>query len=167
MDFNFWSTDNSPGSGVLAPTSEPNTYMPAGYGVLAPQSGPSYLDFTSMWGQPNIKTDGVNLIDQRANTGFSIFDQSKVSASIFDIMNSGVQAAGKVGVQLASDSINRQSNQSGLLGMFARNFRSTQTGQQINAAAYGTIFLNFLSNPMVWFAAIAGIGLLLVLKFKG
>ena len=83
----------------------------------------------SMFGGGSIIPDGVTLIDQRSNTSFfgGVFDQSKVTASIFDVMKSGVEAAGKVGVQLAGDSINRNANQQGFLGSLARNFRSTST----------------------------------------
>lgn len=164
MDYNFWDTEQ--GSGVLAPVSEP-AYAPqyiSGGGVLKPQSGPSYLDFTELWGTPNVNPDGQNFVDQRANTSWSIFDQSKVSASLFDVMNSGVQAAGKVGVQYASDSINREAKQNSIFGSFARNFRSTKTGQQINAASYATQFQNFLMNPVVWLVAGLGVVALFVMK---
>ena len=131
-------------------TSTPSNYsmLPAGGGVLA-QGAPSYFEL-NMFGSPNLQPDGVNLIDQRANTSFFTFDQSKVGASIFDVMKSGAEAALRVGVQAASDSINRESKNPTLMGSFLNNFRSTKTGAQIQAGAAATRAQAWLMNPMVW-----------------
>lgn len=117
-----------------------------------------------MFGGATLQPDGTALIDQRANTSFFTFDQSKVSASIFDIMKSGVEAATKVAIQQSGDSINRQSKQNNIFGSFARNFRSTKTGQEIQAASLATQAQNFLMNPMIWMIASLGIVLLLMMR---
>lgn len=120
--------------------------------------------FADMFGGATLAPDGTALIDQRANTSFFTFDQSKVSASIFDVMKSGVEAATRVAVQRAGDSINSTAKQNSIWGQLAANFRSTKTGQQINAASYATRAQNFLMNPIVWLGAVVLIALLFVFK---
>ena len=142
--------------------------LPAGGGVLLPAyapKAPSYFEL-NMFGTPNMNTDGVNLIDQRANTSFFTFDQSKVTSSIFDVMKSGAEAAIRVGVQAAADSINRESKNPTLLGSFLNNFRSTKTGAQIQAGAMATRAQSWLMNPMVWLASLVAVGLLFVAVLK-
>lgn len=118
---------------------------------------------------PSFEADGTTQWDvpamSRSNTSFWNFDQSQVSKTLSDVIGSSVgQAAAKTGLQLASDSINKNANQPGLLGQFANNFRSTSTGQQINAGAYASQFQNFLANPVVWLAVIVGVVLIFVLR---
>ena len=157
--------------GLLDFFGSDNNATPSDYSMGAPGSGvfasggPSYFDL-NMFGTPNLQTDGQNLIDQRSNTSFFTFDQSKIGASIFDVMKSGAEAAVRVGVQAASDSINRGAaqNKNNVFGSFLNNFRSTKTGAQINAAAYATSAQAWLMNPIVWVGAIVGLVLLLVLR---
>jgi len=151
----FFGSDNNA-------TPSDYTMGAPGSGVLA-SGGPSYFEL-NMFGTPNLQTDGVNLIDQRANTSFFTFDQSKVESSIFDVMKSGAEAALRVGVQAASDSINRNSKNQGIVGSFLNNFRSTKTGAQINAAAYATQAQAWIMNPIVWVVTIGGIGLFFLLR---
>lgn len=146
LDF-FGSDDNA--------TPSNYSMLPPGSGVLA-AGAPSYFEL-NMFGSPNLQTDGQNLIDQRANTSFFTFDQSKVAASIFDVMKSGAEAALRVGVQAASDSINRESKNPTLMGSFLNNFRSTKTGTQIQAGAAATRAQAWLMNPIVWVVALLGI----------
>ncbi len=153
LDF-FGSDDN------VTPSSY--TMLPAGAGVLE-RGAPSYFEL-EMFGTPNLNPDGVNLIDQRSNTSFFNFDQSKVSASIIDVMKSGAEAALRVGVQAASDSINRGSNQNTMLGSFLNNFRSTKTGAQIQAGAAASRAQAWLLNPIVWVAGIGLVALVFVLR---
>lgn len=110
---------------------------------------------TDLFPTPTILTDGQSLIDQRANTSFWSFDQSKITASLGDVLGSVTQAATKTGVQLASDAINRNTNNSNptIAAMF-RNFQSTQTGAQIQAGAIATRAQNWLMNPMLWLGVV-------------
>jgi len=155
--------------GLLDFFGSDNNATPSDYSMGAPGSGvlasggPSYFEL-NMFGQPNLLTDGQNLIDQRSNTSFFTFDQSKVSSSIFDVMKSGAEAALRVGVQAASDSINRNSKNQGIVGSFLNNFRSTKTGAQINAAAYATSAQAWLMNPIIWIVAIVGVVLFFVVR---
>lgn len=104
---------------------------------------------------PTLLTDGQTLIDTRANVSFWDFDQSKISSSIQDVLGSVTQAAAKSGVQLASDAINRNANNSNstIAGLF-KNFQSTQTGAQIQTASIATRAQNFLANPLVWLGVV-------------
>ena len=156
--------------GLLDFFGSDNNATPSDYSMGAPGSGvlasggPSYFEL-NMFGTPNTQTDGVNLIDQRSNTSFFTFDQSKITSSIFDVMKSGAEAALRVGVQAASDSINRNAKNPSIFGSFLNNFRSTKTGAQINAAAYATSAQAWLMNPIVWVVAIVGIlGVILLRK---
>lgn len=153
LDF-FGSDDNSTPSTVAM--------LPAGAGVMA-QGAPSYFEL-GMFGSPNMQTDGQNLIDQRSNTSFFTFDQSKVGASIFDVMKSGAEAALRVGVQVASDSINSNAQNKTPMGSFWNNFRSTKTGAQINTAAYATQAQAWLMNPIVWVVTLVGIALVVLMR---
>ena len=167
--FDFLSTDitdpgGGSGYGVLAPVDSSPSVPYAGYGVLlnAP-ADQSFFNF-DMFGGSSILPDGSRLIDQRANTSFFNFDQSKVTASIFDVLKSGVEAAVKVGVQQAGDSINRNAQNKSIFGQLANSFRSTQTGREIQAASYATKAQNFLGNPIVWLVAVIGVIALFVMK---
>ena len=154
LDF-FGDSDNT--------TPSSYSMLPAGGGVLASGS-PSYFEL-NMFGGPSTVPDGGRLIDQRANTSFFTFDQSKVSASVFDIMKSGVEAAARVGVQVAADSINRNANNKSITGSFLNNFRSTKTGAQVNAAAMATRAESFFMNPTVWLVSLVGlVGIVLLVK---
>lgn len=109
----------------------------------------------SLFPMPTLLTDGQTLIDTRANVSFWDFDQSKISSSLQDVLGSVTQAAAKSGVQLASDAINRNANNSNptIAGLF-RNFQSTQTGAQIQTASIATRAQNFFANPMVWLGVV-------------
>ncbi len=104
---------------------------------------------------PTLLTDGQTLIDTRANVSFWDFDQSKITSSLQDVLGSVTQAAAKSGVQLASDAINRNANNSNptIAGLF-KNFQSTQTGAQIQTASIATRAQNFFANPMVWLGVV-------------
>lgn len=140
----------SVGSGDINTTNYFDSYEPSANPIFP---SPSFL--------PNGATD----LDSRSNSSFWDFDQSAVKNTIGNVIGSDFgKAIAKTGVQLAADSINKNANQPGLLGQFSRNFRSTATGQQINAGSIATQFQNFLANPMVWFAAVAGVVLIFVLR---
>lgn len=113
---------------------------------------------------PTLLTDGQSLIDTRANVSFWDFDQSKITASLQDVLGSVTQAAAKSGVQLASDAINRNANNANptIAGLF-RNFQSTQTGVQIQTASMATRAQNFFANPMVWLGVVA-VGMFFLLR---
>lgn len=162
-DFSTTSQDMS-GYGVLKPVEDSGLPSFAGYGVLQQTPADKQFFNLNLFGTPTILPDGSTLIDQRANTSFFNFDQSKVSASIFDVMKSGAEAITKVAIQQAGDSINRESKQKSIWGSLANNFRSTKTGQQIQAASYATQAQNFMMNPMVWLVAIIGIVALVVMR---
>lgn len=110
----------------------------------------------SLFPTPTLLTDGQTLIDSRANSSFwDNFDQSKMSESLQNVLGSVTQAAAKSGVQLASDAINRNANNSNptIAGLF-KNFQSTQTGAQIQTASIATRAQNFFANPMVWLGVV-------------
>jgi hypothetical protein len=109
----------------------------------------------SLFPTPTLLTDGQTLIDTRSNVSFWDFDQSKITSSLQDVLGSVTQAAAKSGVQLASDAINRNANNSNptIAGLF-KNFQSTQTGAQIQTASIATRAQNFFANPMVWLAVV-------------
>lgn len=109
----------------------------------------------SLFPTPTLLTDGQTLIDTRANVSFWDFDQSKITSSLQDVLGSVTQAAAKSGVQLASDAINRNVNNSNptIAGLF-KNFQSTQTGTQIQTASMATRAQNFFANPMVWLGVV-------------
>lgn len=109
----------------------------------------------SLFPTPTLLTDGQTLIDTRSNVSFWDFDQSKITSSIQDVLGSVTQAAAKSGVQLASDAINRNANNSNptIAGLF-KNFQSTQTGAQIQTASMATRAQNFFANPMVWLGVV-------------
>lgn len=116
----------------------------------------------SLFPSPSYATDGVQLIDSRSNTSFWNFDQSKITNGLSDVLGSVIQAGGRTLLQGSGDLINKGANQPGQVGSFFQNFRSTQSGAEINAGAYASRFQNFLANPLVWFAAV---GLVIVLIF--
>lgn len=109
----------------------------------------------SLFPTPTLLTDGQTLIDTRSNVSFWDFDQSKITSSLQDVLGSVTQAAAKSGVQLASDAINRNANNSNptIAGLF-KNFQSTQTGAQIQTASIATRVQNFFANPMVWLGVV-------------
>ena len=109
----------------------------------------------SLFPTPTLLTDGQTLIDTRSNVSFWDFDQSKITSSLQDVLGSVTQAAAKSGVQLASDAINRNANNSNptIAGLF-KNFQSTQTGAQIQTASIATRAQNFFANPMVWLGVV-------------
>lgn len=109
----------------------------------------------SLFPTPTLLTDGQTLIDTRSNVSFWDFDQSKITSSLQDVLGSVTQAAAKSGVQLVSDAINRNANNSNptIAGLF-KNFQSTQTGAQIQTASMATRVQNFFANPMVWLGVV-------------
>ena len=143
-----------------------DTQLDSGYfgGSVLSGYDPSQNEFAQrMFGSPTIIPDGTTLIDQRANTSWFTFDQSKLTNSLFDVLKSGAEAAVKSGVQYASDAINKGSQQQNMFGSLFRNFRSTQTGAQISAASYATQAQNFLMNPVVW---VIGFGLVMIVLLR-
>lgn len=109
----------------------------------------------SLFPMPTLLTDGQTLIEDRSNTSFWNFDQSKITAKLEDVLGSVTQAAAKSGIQLASDAINRNANNANptIAGLF-RNFQSTQTGAQIQTASMATRAQNFLMNPWLWLGVV-------------
>jgi hypothetical protein len=152
---------------VSSPTDY-SSFEPAGVDVPFSWDIPLSSDLlptpSSLFPFPSSQPDGVQLINSRSNTSFWDFDQSQIPQSLQNVFGSLTEAAAKTGLQVAQSSMNKGTQQPGNIGGFFRNFQSTQTGAQINAGAYATQFQNFLYNPMVWFAAIAGIVLLFVMK---
>lgn len=117
-----------------------------------------------MFGTIDTAPMGEYDIAYRSNTSFWDFDQSKITAGIYDVINSGIEAGGRLAIQSASDAINSGTKSSNpWLSGFSQNFQSTKTGAQINAASYATKVQNFFANPIVWFSAAA---LALVLLFR-
>ncbi len=117
-----------------------------------------------MFGPIDTSPGGAYDISYRSNTSFWDFDQSKITAGIMDVLNSGVQAGTRLAIQQASDSINSGTQQSNpWVSGFFKNFQSTKTGAQINAASYATQIQNFFMNPLVWFGG-AALVLFFVLK---
>lgn len=131
----------------------------ASYGDVS-MSLPSIPSAQDLFPTPSFLTDGQSLVDSRSNTSFWNFDQAKVLSSLQDVLGSVAQAGVKSGIQFAGDAINRNANSPNAnVSSFFRNFQSTQTGAQIQAASYATRVQNFFANPIVWFV-IAGTGLL-------
>jgi hypothetical protein len=126
----------------------------------------SSFDPGELFRSASVEPDGIQLIDQRANSSWWDFDQSKITSSIQDVIGSVTQAAVKTAIQKSGDSINTQANMnnSSWLTGFAQNFRSTQTGAQINAASYATQIQNFFANPIIWFVGIALVGMMLFMR---
>lgn len=127
-------------------------------------SGWSIPSAQHLFPTPTLLTDGQTLIDTRSNNSFWNFDQSKISATLQDVLGSVTQAAAKSGIQLASDAINRNANNANpaIAGLF-RNFQSTQTGAQVQAASIATRTQNFFANPMVWLG-VAVVGMFFLLR---
>jgi hypothetical protein len=138
-------------------------------GVLAPQQGTSwdipYVAETPWYQPPGLSTGGVIDLANRSNNTWWGLDQSKITASLSDVLGSVLQAGAKTAVQAAAGSINSAANgkPSGLQSL-AANFRSTATGVQINAGAQAFSFQNFVSNPLVWFGTVVVVILFFVLK---
>jgi hypothetical protein len=112
-------------------------------------------DSNSLFPMPSFLTNGQTDIETRSQGGFWDFDQSKITSKLEDVLGSVAQAAAKSGVQLASDAINRNANNSNptIAGLF-KNFQSTQTGAQIQTASIATRAQNFFANPMVWLGVV-------------
>lgn len=141
----------------------------AGAGVLAPQQGTSwdipYVNEVPWYQPPGLSTGGSIDLANRSNTTFWGVDQSKITASLADVLGSVIQAGTKTAIQAAAGSINSAANgkPSGLQSLMA-NFRSTATGAQINAGAQAYSIQNFLANPVVWFGAVAAVILFFILR---
>lgn len=140
-----------------------------GAGVLAPQQNTSwdipYVAEVPWYQPPGLSTGGVIDLANRSNNTWWGVDQSKISASLADVLGSITQAGAKSAVQYAAGSINTAANgkPSGWQS-FANNFRSTATGVQINAGARAFSVQNFFANPMVWFALVGGVVLFFVVR---
>lgn len=166
MDFWGSSADvgPSPGYGVLqAQESSPYTFeIPY---VNQPVS-PYRSDLPSIFPLPSTDTDGLQFINNRANASDWSWgiDQSTIKASLNNVIGSVVQAGVKTGVQVASSSINKGTQQPGNIGAFFNNFRSTQTGAQLTAGSLATQMQNFLYNPIVWFGAVALVVLVFLMR---
>lgn len=140
-----------------------------GAGVLAPQQGTSwdipYVAEVPWYQPPGFSTGGVIDLANRSNNTWWGVDQSKITASLADVLGSVVQAGAKSAIQAAAGSINSAANgkPSGWQS-FANNFRSTATGAQINAGSQAFAFQNFIANPIVWFGAVAAVILFFVVR---
>lgn len=139
-----------------------------GQGVLAPSQNAfdiPYVNDVPWYQSPSLLPGGVTDVDQKSS-GFWGFDQSKIPQSLQNVLGSVVEAGSKLAIQKSADLINRGANdpKAGPWGMFLNNFRSTATGAQINAGAQAFSIQNFFANPVVWFAAIAGVILFFVLR---
>jgi hypothetical protein len=140
-----------------------------GAGVLAPQQGTSwdipYVEEVPWYQPPTLATGGSIDLENRSNNTWWGVDQSKITASLADVLGSVVQAGAKTAINAAAGSINSAANgkPSGLQAL-AANFRSTATGLQINAGAQAFSIQNFFSNPMVWFALVGGVILFFVVR---
>lgn len=141
-----------------------------GNGVLAPQTGTSwdipYVEEVPWYQPPSLLPGGATELSSRTNSvNFWGLDQSKITASLADVLGSVVQAGAKTATQYAAGSINSAANgkPSGLQAL-AANFRSTATGAQINAGATAFSIQNFVANPMVWFVLVGGVILFFVLR---
>jgi hypothetical protein len=109
---------------------------------------------------------GFNLAQRSSGDSFWGFDQSKITASLQDVLGSVIQAGGKAAVQLTGDAINKQANgqENSIWTSLARNFTSTKTGTQIQAASLATRAQNIIMNPMVWLAAVGLVILFVVIR---
>jgi len=123
-------------------------------------------DSFSLFNAPSFEPDGGQLIDSRSNSSFWNFDQSKITNGLFDVLGSVGSAAAKTAIQGTADQINTGANQQGQLGAFFRNFQSTQTGAQLNAASYATRIQNWFANPVVWLMGVGLLGLVIYTKLK-
>jgi len=140
-----------------------------GAGVLAPQQGTSwdipYVEEVPWYQPPSVFPAGSTDASNRSNTTFWGFDQSKITASLSDVLGSVVQAGAKTAIQAAAGSINTAANgQPSGIQSFFNNFRSTATGAQINAGAQAFSIQNFFANPIVWFGAVAAVVLFFILR---
>lgn len=140
-----------------------------GAGVLAPQQGTSWdIPFVQEvpWYQPPGLLPGGNTdMGNRSNNTFWGLDQSKISASLSDVLGSVIQAGAKSAVQAAAGSINTAANgKPSTWQSLANNFRSTSTGAQINAGAQAFSIQNFFANPIVWFGVIGVVILFFVVR---
>lgn len=109
---------------------------------------------------------GVYDIESRSSSWWD-YDQSKITASLQDVLGSVVQAGAKSAVQKAADSINTGSNNKNpTIAEFFRNFSSTKTGAQVQAGAMGTRALNIISNPILWLVLVGGTIAFFVLRKK-
>ena len=140
-----------------------------GAGVLAPQQGTSwdipYVEEVPWYQPPSLSPSGMTDASHRTNVSFWGFDQSKISASLADVLGSVVQAGAKSAVQAAAGSINTTANgKPSAWQSLANNFRSTKTGAQINAGAQAFSIQNFFANPLVWFGLIAAVILFFVVR---
>lgn len=116
-----------------------------------------------------LATGGTVESTQRANDSFFGFDQSKISASVFDVMNSlgttVMNTAGKAAGKALGDAISPPADsQNQFLRNFFTSFSGTKTGQQVqNQAIMGNI-AGIFSSPIVWVVSIAGIVAILLLR---
>lgn len=126
-----------------------------------------YLENPPLFPHATLAPDGASSVLARS-TGDSFwgFDQSKISASLSDVLGSVIQAGGKAAVQFTGDAINKQANgqDNSIWTSLARNFTSTKTGAQIQAASMATRVQNFFFNPMVWLALVGAVILFVVLR---
>lgn len=140
-----------------------------GSGVLAPQQGTSwdipYVAEVPWYTPPSLATGGTIDLANRSNNTWWGVDQSKITATLADVLGSVVQAGAKTAINAAAGSMNTAANgkPSGLQAL-AANFRSTATGMQINAGAQAFSIQNFFANPMVWFALVGGVILFFVVR---
>ena len=155
FDFSSDSSTPSPGYGVLAPSDNVGSGFVFQIPYVNQPVTPYLSDIPSIFPSASYAPDGTQLIDGRSNSSFWNYDQSKVTQSLQNVFGSLVEAGAKTGLQVAQSTINRGTQQQGNTGAFFRNFQSTQTGAQINAAGYATQIQNFLFSPIVWFASIA------------
>lgn len=126
-----------------------------------------YLDTPPLFPPMTLAPDGA-IAGSLRSTGDSFwgFDQSKITASLQDVLGSVIQAGGKAAVQLTGDAINKAANgqDNNIWTSLAKNFTSTKTGAQIQAASLATRAQNFFMNPMVWLGAVGLMILFVVLR---
>jgi len=90
---------------------------------------------------------GAAYVDSKANNEFPIsFDQSKISASITDILKSGVSGVGEA---LNTPGAAGQSFWSNITQAGWRNFTSTKTGAQVQKSLIGGQLQSMFSNPTI------------------
>mgnify|MGYP003385533653 CR=1 FL=1 len=152
--FDFFGTDTPQADNFVDGTATP-------YDMV---SIPYVNSDVSLFTPPSLAPDGVALIDNRSNSSFWNFDQSKISAGLSDVLGSVVKAGSATAIKYAGDSINRNSNQPGSVGTFFQSFQATKTGAQINAASLGNSVMNFLANPLVWLGLVGGIALFVFMR---
>lgn len=144
---------------------QPNNFVD---GTAVGESAPfsvdiPYVNSAPLFPPQTVATQGqLNVVEPQGVLASWDFDQSKITASLQDVIGSAVQATGKAGVQYAAGQINAGANTKGSLQTWFQSFQATKTGAQINAASYASQAQNFLANPVLWLFLIGGAFLFLM-----